>query len=133
MRSFARGLMDQASRDLGARLDWVAVDHWNTGHPHIHILVRGRGEVGTDLVISRGYIGTGFRARADDLVELGLRSELEVRRGLKAEVTVELWTTWTGRWPGKREKRKVWWIFDRERTAGTIRCGKPKSCAGPLS
>jgi hypothetical protein len=35
-------LMDQAARDLGTRLDWVAVDHWNTEHPHIHILVRGR-------------------------------------------------------------------------------------------
>jgi type IV secretory pathway VirD2 relaxase len=36
--------MDQASRVLGTRLDWVAVDHWNTEHPHIHILVRGRGD-----------------------------------------------------------------------------------------
>lgn len=30
LRSFTRELMDQASRDLGTRLDWVAVDHWNT-------------------------------------------------------------------------------------------------------
>ena len=42
LRGFTRELMDQAARDLGTRLDWVAVDHWNTEHPHIHILVRGR-------------------------------------------------------------------------------------------
>nr|GAJ37594.1 type IV secretory pathway, VirD2 components [Bradyrhizobium sp. DOA9] len=39
LQSFTRELMDQASRDLGSRLDWVAVDHWNTEHPHIHIFV----------------------------------------------------------------------------------------------
>ena len=94
LRSFTRELMDQASRDLGTRLDWVAVDHWNTEHPHIHILVRGRADDGSDLVISRDYIGSGLRARAGDLVtrELGPRSELEVRRGLEAEVTSERWT-----------------------------------------
>ncbi len=94
LRGFTRELMDQASRDLGTRLDWVAVDHWNTEHPHIHILVRGRADDGSDLVISRDYIGSGLRARASELVtrELGRRSELEVRRGLEAEVTAERWT-----------------------------------------
>jgi type IV secretory pathway VirD2 relaxase len=94
LRGFTRELMDQASRDLGTRLDWVAVDHWNTEHPHIHILVRGRADDGSDLVISRDYIGSGLRARAGDLItrELGPRSELEVRRGLEAEVKAERWT-----------------------------------------
>jgi type IV secretory pathway VirD2 relaxase len=94
LRGFTRELMDQASRDLGTRLDWVAVDHWNTEHPHIHILVRGRADDGSDLVISRDYIGSGLRARAGDLVtrELGPRSELEVRHGLELEVNAERWT-----------------------------------------
>lgn len=94
LRGFTRELMDQASRDLATRLDWVAIDHWNTEHPHIHILVRGRADDGSDLVISRDYISKGLRARAGDLVtrELGPRSELEIRRGLEAEVTAERWT-----------------------------------------
>ncbi|MGR4932444.1 relaxase/mobilization nuclease domain-containing protein [Bradyrhizobium sp. CAR08] len=94
LRTFTRELMDQASRDLGTKLDWVAVDHWNTEHPHIHVLVRGRGDDGKDLVISRDYISKGLRARAGDLVtrELGPRSELEIRRNLDREVTAERWT-----------------------------------------
>jgi hypothetical protein len=86
--------MDQASRDLGTRLDWVAIDHWNTEHPHIHILVRGRADDGKDLVISREYISTGLRARAGDLVtlELGPRSELEIRKGLETDMAAERWT-----------------------------------------
>lgn len=94
LRSFARELMDQASRDLGTRLDWVAIDHWNTEHPHIHILVRGRADDGKDLVISRDYISTGLRARAGDLVtrELGPRTELETRQRLETDMTAERWT-----------------------------------------
>jgi len=94
LRSFTRELMNQASRDLGTRLDWVAIDHWNTEHPHVHVLVRGRADDGRDLVISRDYISVGLRARAGDLVtrELGPRSELEVRQRLEGEVTAERWT-----------------------------------------
>ena len=94
LRSFTRELMDQASRDLGTRLDWVAIDHWNTEHPHVHILVRGRADDGKDLVISRDYISTGLRVRAGDLVthELGPRTELEARQRLETDMTAERWT-----------------------------------------
>jgi hypothetical protein len=30
-------------RDLGTKLDWIGVDHYNTDNPHLHILVRGKG------------------------------------------------------------------------------------------
>ena len=48
-----RRLMAQAEKDLGTKLDWVAVDHFNTGHPHAHVIVRGKDETGRDLVIAR--------------------------------------------------------------------------------
>jgi type IV secretory pathway VirD2 relaxase len=94
LRAFTRELMEDAGRDLGTRLDWIAVDHWNTDNPHIHVLVRGRAEDGQDLVISRDYISRGFRARAEERVtlELGPRSEHEIRSALEREVEAERWT-----------------------------------------
>lgn len=94
LKGFARELVGQMERDLGTRLDWVAVDHWNTQHPHVHILVRGSAEDGQDLVISRDYIKEGMRARAQDLVtqELGPRSDLDIRRSLENQVEAERWT-----------------------------------------
>jgi type IV secretory pathway VirD2 relaxase len=94
LRTYTRDLMDQASRDLGTRLEWVAVDHWNTEHPHVHVIVRGHDETGQDLVIARDYISTGLRARAAHLVtmELGPRSDVEVRRALDSQVDQERWT-----------------------------------------
>jgi type IV secretory pathway VirD2 relaxase len=94
LRAFTRDLAKQMEIDLGTRLDWVAVDHWNTDNPHVHLLVRGVDEEGTDLVISRDYISRGLRSRADELVaiELGPRPEHEIRNSLAREVTAERWT-----------------------------------------
>jgi type IV secretory pathway VirD2 relaxase len=36
--------MADAERDLGTKLDWIAVDHRNADNLHIHILIRGRVE-----------------------------------------------------------------------------------------
>ena len=95
LRAFTRELMADAERDLGTSLDWVAVDHWNTDNPHIHVLVRGRADDGKDLVISRDYISHGFRQRAAERVtlELGPRSEQEIRSGLEKEVGADRWTS----------------------------------------
>jgi type IV secretory pathway VirD2 relaxase len=94
LRAYTRDLMRSAERDLGTGLDWVAVDHWNTGQPHVHILVRGRRDDGRDLVIARDYIAEGLRARARELasLELGPRSDQEIRRDLDVEVGAERWT-----------------------------------------
>jgi type IV secretory pathway VirD2 relaxase len=94
LRAYTRDLMATAERDLGTRLDWVAVDHWNTEHPHIHVLVRGRGDDGENLVISRDYISDGFRARAADraTLELGPRTDQDIRRAMEREANAERWT-----------------------------------------
>jgi type IV secretory pathway VirD2 relaxase len=94
LKAFTRDLMVQAERDLGTKLDWVGVDHWNTDNPHIHVIVRGKGDDGQDLVIARDYISKGMRARAAHLatLELGQRSDLEIHRGLDAQVEADRWT-----------------------------------------
>jgi type IV secretory pathway VirD2 relaxase len=94
LKAFTRDLLADMERDLATRLDWVAVEHWNTDNPHVHLLVRGKADNGQDLVISRDYITRGMRARAEDLVttELGPKSDLQIRSALESEVTAERWT-----------------------------------------
>src|SRR4051794_28953115 len=91
LRAFSRDLARQMEIDLGTRLDWVAVDHWNTDNPHVHLLVRGVDEEGADLVISRDYISQGLGSRAEELVgiDLGPRPEHEDRNSLEREVAAE--------------------------------------------
>jgi type IV secretory pathway VirD2 relaxase len=94
LRAFTRELMKDVERDLGSKLDWIAVDHWNTDNPHLHVLVRGRADNDQDLVISRDYISNGLRARASArlTLELGQRTPQEIRTALEKEVEAERWT-----------------------------------------
>ncbi|OYX74022.1 MAG: type VI secretion protein [Caulobacter sp. 32-67-35] len=94
LKSFTRELVGQMEKDLGTRLYWVAVDHWNTEHPHVHLIVRGVRDDGENLVISRDYIKEGMRDRARDLItqELGPRTDQEIRRTLERQVEAERWT-----------------------------------------
>jgi len=88
LKPFARRLMGQMERDLDTTLDWVAVDHYNTGHPHTHVVVRGLTDDCKILYIAGNYIAHGIRARASDLVtrELGRQSERDVQQKLGREV-----------------------------------------------
>jgi hypothetical protein len=86
--------MAQAEKDLSTRLDWVAVDHFNTGNPHSHVLVRGKDELGKDLVIARDYLSQGLRERAAELVnlDLGPRSDREIAAAHRKEIAQERFT-----------------------------------------
>lgn len=94
LRAYGRELVGQMEKDLGTRLDWVAIDHWNTGHPHLHIIVRGVTDQGEDLVIAREYLNGGLRARAQDLatLELGPRTDQDIHAALERQVEAERWT-----------------------------------------
>jgi type IV secretory pathway VirD2 relaxase len=94
LTGFTRDLMRQLEADLGTKLDWVAVNHFNTGHPHVHVIINGRDELGEDLVINGDYIAHGIRERASELVtlELGPVTELEQRRKLAAEIDQDRFT-----------------------------------------
>src|SRR5260370_33933129 len=82
LRAFTPDLVRQMERDLGTRLDWVGIDHWNTDNPHVHLIVRGADDRGDTLVIHRDYISHGMRGRAAEFgtIELGPHAEHEVRR-----------------------------------------------------
>jgi type IV secretory pathway VirD2 relaxase len=94
LKPMIRRLMAEAEKDLGTKLDWVAVDHFNTGHPHSHILVRGKDDRSQDLIIAREYITNGLRQRAVDLVNLhlGPRTDLEITRANLREIGQERFT-----------------------------------------
>ena len=94
LRTYTRHLMVRMEADLGTRLEWVAVDHWNTDNPHTHVVLRGKDDTGKDLIISHDYIAEGMRHRASELATewLGPRTELEIQRAMHREVDQERWT-----------------------------------------
>ncbi|MDF2384871.1 relaxase/mobilization nuclease and DUF3363 domain-containing protein [Nostoc ellipsosporum NOK] len=94
LKPMVRRWMAQVEKDLGTKLDWVAVDHFNTGHPHSHVLVRGVDDRGKDLIIAREYISRGLAGRATELVnlDLGPRTDREILTARRREITQERFT-----------------------------------------
>jgi len=64
LKEHVRAVMGQAEKDLGTKLEWVAIDHYNTDNPHAHIVIRGIDREGQELRIKREYFTQGFRLRS---------------------------------------------------------------------
>src|SRR6266568_3938958 len=64
LENHTRELMARAERDLKTDLEWVAVIHYNTEHPHAHIALRGIDHRGKPLRLPREYVKFGIRSQA---------------------------------------------------------------------
>jgi type IV secretory pathway VirD2 relaxase len=87
LKDFTRSTMARVERDLGVKLDWVAVDHHNTDNPHVHVIVRGVRRDGAELLLPREYVSHGLREAARDVATdiLGERSIADERLRLERE------------------------------------------------
>lgn len=52
-KAFTREVMDQLAREKGLDLQWVAVEHNNTDHHHIHVVVLGKDKQGKEVRIDK--------------------------------------------------------------------------------
>lgn len=95
LTAYVRRLMGQVEKDLGQPLEWAAVNHHDTEHPHAHAVLRGVDKDGRDVRFDRAYISNGLRWRAQELatLELGPRTELEVQRTRAKEIGQERYTS----------------------------------------
>jgi hypothetical protein len=93
--ALARNLMNRMEHDLGTRLEWVAVVHFNTEHPHVHVALRGIRDDGAPLDMERDYIRSGIRSRAEEIctLQLGLRSGLDAAEAERREVAARRFTS----------------------------------------
>ncbi|HTU44810.1 MAG TPA: DUF3363 domain-containing protein [Bryobacteraceae bacterium] len=75
--------------DLDTPLEWVAVSHFNTDHPHVHVALRGIRADGQSLRLDRDYVKSGLRSIAAGLCtnQLGYRTELDADTARLREVS----------------------------------------------
>jgi type IV secretory pathway VirD2 relaxase len=90
-----RHLMSQMERDLGSKLEWVAVVHHNTEHPHVHIALRGIREDKSPLELPRDYVRRGVRAVAEDVCtrQLGYRTQADAIAAERREIDERRYTS----------------------------------------
>jgi type IV secretory pathway VirD2 relaxase len=88
LQHLTRELMLRVNEDLGGSVEWVAVVHRNTEHPHVHIALRGQAADGRALRLSRDYVKRGVREIAEDLCtrQLGFRTALDTAEAERREI-----------------------------------------------
>jgi hypothetical protein len=87
--------MSRVERDLGRLVEWAAVNHYDTEHPHVHVVVRGVDRDGAQLFVEPAYIARGMRWSAQELATdwLGPRLESEIQQTYDREVAQERLTS----------------------------------------
>jgi type IV secretory pathway VirD2 relaxase len=95
LTDYVRELMKRVECDLGRHVEWAAVNHHDTDHPHAHVVVRGVCREGRPLRMDRAYIARGFQWSAQELAteRLGPRLETEIQRTREREVHQERFTS----------------------------------------
>jgi len=91
--------MAELARDRRQALHWVAVEHRNTGHPHVHIVLCGGGERDGTVREVRLDRGDHARIKADglDYCRLVARVRDDWDRALDRAATREADTGYPGR------------------------------------
>lgn len=131
LKPYIRRLMTQMEADLGTRLDWVAVDHFNTAHPHTHIMLRGVDDTGQNLIIAREYISHGIRERAAELVtlDLGPRTPQEIEARLRHDISEERMTAIDRRLIRLMDTERLVTSADRDPFQQSLRAGRLQKLA----
>ncbi len=87
-QQYIRDTMARVEAETGQKLEWVAVVHHNTDHPHAHVAIRGRTRDGAELQLPKEFIKSGFRGQAQDVAtnHLGYRTQKQIEEATKAEI-----------------------------------------------
>ena len=90
MKAYTREFMARLGSHIGKDLEWAAIDHYNTGHPHTHVVLRGK----DNLQISPDLIRHGMRKIAEEIAteRLGYKSELEIQKSKEKEIDARQFT-----------------------------------------
>ena len=94
MQKLARGVMAQVEKEIGAGVEWVAMAHYNTGHPHVHVAMRGIDRHGREVRLPKEFVKQGIRKIAEDWCteELGYRTRAQALEAQRREVNETRYT-----------------------------------------
>jgi hypothetical protein len=95
LERLTRDLVARLVVDVGTDLEWVAVTHHNTEHPHVHLAIRGLRCNGDPLQFRREYLKHGIREIAQDLCtrQLGYRTSYDAAEAERREISEKRFTS----------------------------------------
>jgi type IV secretory pathway VirD2 relaxase len=95
LERLTRDLVGRLAVDLGTDLEWIAVTHHNTEHPHVHVAIRGVRNDGQPLHFRREYLKHGIREIAEDFCtrQIGYRTSHDAAEAERCEISEKRFTS----------------------------------------
>ena len=89
LENYTKETMSRIEQELGRRLQWAAITHHNTEHPHIHIALRSLDQNGHEIVLPKEFVKQTARAIAQEVgtEHLGYRTELDAQHTREREIS----------------------------------------------
>ena len=88
LQELARGVMAGVEKKLDTEIEWIAVAHYNTGHPHVHVAMRGVDRHGKEVRLPKDLVRQGIREIAAEwcTAQLGYRTREQAIEARQREV-----------------------------------------------
>ncbi|GHU40357.1 hypothetical protein FACS1894190_07160 [Spirochaetia bacterium] len=84
LRVLTENFVKKLEVETGYKFYWQAAEHYNTAHPHAHLLINGTGKTGEDVIIKKDIVKRFMRELARDtctsLTGSRTRDEMEADR-----------------------------------------------------
>lgn len=89
-----RTFMKKLELQTGYKFTWLAASHYNTAHPHTHILINGLDKEGRDVFFRRDLIKTIMRDTAMDICTslAGERTREQIQKEKDAQLVANRYT-----------------------------------------
>lgn len=77
----AKKFVDALQSQTGYKISWIAAEHYDTAHPHVHILINGKDQKGKDIFFPRDLVKTFMRENAKNLCTslIGSRTKDDIK------------------------------------------------------
>jgi hypothetical protein len=89
LKSLAENFIQKLEKQTGYRLYWQGACHYNTAHPHAHLLINGVDRQGREIKFPKDVVKTFMRESARDLctAQLGKRTQKDLDREKEKELS----------------------------------------------
>jgi hypothetical protein len=109
LEELTRTFEKKLEMDSGYKFYWQGANHYNTAHPHAHLLINGVDRNGREVRFSPDMIKTFMRENARDICtrRLGIRTEREMRMERDGLLRAARWTKFDEQIKGNSYEGKV--------------------------
>jgi hypothetical protein len=89
LTALTKSFVKRLELDTGYKVYWEAANHYNTAHPHAHLIINGIDKNGKDVEFSRDFVKSFMRENARNICTamVGSRSMREIALEKEAELT----------------------------------------------